>query len=88
VQFWSPHVRKNVEALDRVQRRFTRMLPGMESRSYEEMLRVLDLFSLKRRRMRGDLKQVYKMIRGIDRVDSQRLFPRVEQIIKGNINLR
>jgi len=31
--------------------------------------------------MRGDLIEVFKMIRGIDRVDSQRLFPRVEQTI-------
>ena len=81
LQFWSPHFRKDVEALERVQRRFTRMLPGMESRSYEERLRVLGLFSLERRRVRGDLIEVYKMIRGIDRVDSQRLFPQVEQTI-------
>ncbi|MDZ1603208.1 reverse transcriptase family protein, partial [Klebsiella pneumoniae] len=81
VQFWSPHFRKDVEALERVQRRFTRMLPGMENRSYEERLSVLGLFSLERRRMRGDLIEVYKMIRGIDRVDSQRLFPQVEQSV-------
>ncbi|XP_072443501.1 RNA-directed DNA polymerase from mobile element jockey isoform X1 [Chiloscyllium punctatum] len=81
VQFWSPHFRKDVEALERVQRRFTRMLPGMENRSYEDRLRVLGLFSLERRRMTGDLIEVYKIIRGIDRVDSQRLFPWVQQSV-------
>jgi len=39
----------------------------MESGSYEERLRVLGLFSLEQTRMRGDLIEVYKMIRGIDR---------------------
>ena len=73
VQFWSPH-KKDVEALERVQRRFTRMLPGMVGRSYEERLRDLRLFLLERRRLRGDLIEAYKMIRGLDRVDSESLF--------------
>jgi len=51
-QFWSPHFRKDVEALERVQRRLTRMLPGMESRSYEERLRVARPLLI--RRMRGE----------------------------------
>ena len=78
----------DVEALERVQRRFTRMLPGMEGRSYEERLRELGLFSLERRRVRGDLIEMYKMIRGIDRVDSQRPFPRVEVAITRGHNFK
>ena len=69
---------RDVEALERVQKRFTRMLPGLEGVGYEERLNKLGLFSLERRRLRGDLIEVYKIMRGIDRVDSQRLFPRVE----------
>ncbi|XP_078059894.1 uncharacterized protein LOC144485672 [Mustelus asterias] len=79
-QFWSPHYRKDVEAIERVQRRFTRMLPGLGGMPYEDRLRELGLFSLERRRMRGDLIEVYKMLRGLDRVDSQRLFPRAEMV--------
>ena len=59
VQFWSPHCQKDVEALERVQKRFTRMLPGMEGISYEERLEKLGLFSQERRRLRGDLIEVY-----------------------------
>ena len=72
VQFWSPHYQKDVEALERVQRRFTRMLPGLEGVGYEERLNKLGLFSLERRRLRGDLIEVYKIMRGTDRVDDQR----------------
>ena len=81
VQFWSPHYQKDVEALERVQKRFTRMLPDMAGISYEERLEKLGLFSLERRRLRGNLIEVYKIMRGMDRVDSQKLFPRVEESI-------
>jgi len=65
VQFWSPHYQKDVEALERVQKRFTRMLPGMEGISYEEKLEKVCLFSLERQRLRGDLIEVYKIMRGM-----------------------
>ena len=53
----------------------------MEGISYEERLEKLGLFSLERQRLRGDLIEVYKIMRGMDRVDSQKLFPRVEESI-------
>jgi len=78
VQFWSPHYQKDVEALERVQGRFTRMLPGLEGFRYEERLDKFGLFSIERRGLRGDLKEVYNIMRDMERVDSQRLFTRVE----------
>ena len=46
VQFWSPHYQKDVEALEMAQKRFTRVVPGMEGLSYEERLETFGLFSL------------------------------------------
>ena len=66
VQFWSPYYRKDIIKLERVQKRFIRMLPGLDGLSYKERLERLGLFSLVRRRLWGGLIEVYKIMRDIE----------------------
>ena len=48
VQMWSPQYRRDTDLLERIQRRATKMIPGMEQLSYEDRLRELGLCSLEK----------------------------------------
>ena len=66
---WNPYLQKDVKTLEAIQRRFTRLVSGMQNLSYEERLSKLGLPTLEARRKTKDLIQAYRIWTGIDQID-------------------
>ena len=79
---WSPWLEKDVEILEKVQKRLIRMLSNVQGSSYEDKLQNAGLTTLKERRERGDLIETYKTLNGFNNVDKFTWFelPENEQI--------
>lgn len=59
---WNPYMKKDILALENVQRRFTRCVSGLRNYEYEERLRFLGLKPLADRRSDIDMVQCYKIL--------------------------
>ena len=57
-----------------VQARATKLIPRLRNISYKRRLLNLNMFSLETRRLRGELIQAFKIIKGFDNIDPRKLF--------------
>jgi hypothetical protein len=57
-------LKKHIDMIENIQRRATKLIPGLSNLSYEDRIRRLKLPSLSYRRSRGDMIEVYKIMSG------------------------
>jgi hypothetical protein len=74
VQAWSPYYSKDIKVLEDVQKRATKLVYDFKDLSYEARLKKMGLTSLKLRRIRGDMIEVYKILTGREKVDKNYFF--------------
>ena len=69
IQTWRPYRKKDIDKLERIQRRATKMIPELRDFSYESRLLQCGLTTLETRRVRGDQIEVFKIVNGYEDVD-------------------
>ena len=74
IQAWRPYRKKDIDTLERIQRRATKMIPELRDLSYEERLKECGLITLETRRLRGDQIEVFKILNGYENIDRNMFF--------------
>ena len=62
---WIPHQKQDIEAIEQVQKRATKYIPGFKDLLYEQRLRLLGLPTPTYRRVRGDMIETDKILTGV-----------------------
>jgi ribonuclease P/MRP protein subunit RPP40 len=74
VQAWRPYLQKDIDLIEGVQRRATKLVVETKGMSYEERVKFLDMTTLETRRVRGDLIEVFKIMKGFKNVNKDKFF--------------
>ena len=74
VQASSPYMVKDIDSLEKVQRRATKLVTSLAKLTYEQRLRHLRLHSLYCWRQRGDLIETFKILNGLENEEASNFF--------------
>ena len=83
-QAWRPYLRKDIDLLEKVQKRATRLIINDRGLPYGERLTRLGLTTLETRRLRGDLIEVFKILKGFDDVKPTDFFTMSSTGLRGH----
>lgn len=73
-QVYHPYLKRDIVNIEKVQHRATKLINECRNLNYEKRLESLEIISLEERRVRGDLIEVYKIVKGIDKLQFSDFF--------------
>ena len=83
-QVWSPYLEKDIILLEKIQRNFTKRIPGFAQLDYKSRLERLELSTMEFRRLVNDLVLVYKIINSKVYLDTEKMFSISATITRGH----
>ena len=81
VQAWRPYLKQDIDKIERVQRRASKLISGYRSLSYGNRLNLTGLTTLDDRRDRGDMIELFKLKQGLTKMD-------ISKFVVSNSDLR
>ena len=84
ITVWAPFLKGDIDMMERVQHRATKLVPTIRNHKYEDRLKILGLTTLFERRQRGDLIQVYKNIHEIEQFEKSINFATINYNLRGH----
>ena len=84
IQAWNPSLIKDIELLEQVQHRATKLIPEIAHLSYHERLKRLNLTTLELRRHRGDLIETFKILKEFEGIPVNSPFELNNSVSRGN----
>jgi hypothetical protein len=84
VSAWRPYTKKDMKKLERIQKRYTKMIDGCKDKSYEERLIKLGIISLEDRYYRADMIQVFKVLSDCEKVYPDKFIELCDREGRGN----
>ena len=80
----APYLKKDINALEKVQHRVTKMITTLRKLPYEQRLKECTLTTLEERRKRGDLLETHKIMHGLERTPEVTFFARGDTLRRGH----
>ena len=74
IQPWNPYLRKDIDKLETIQRRATKLIPRLRDLTYEERLKECGLTTQETRRLRGGQTEVFNILKRYENIDSNICF--------------
>ena len=84
IQAWSPYYAKDIDMLEKIQHRATKLVPHLSNLPYKERIQILNLYSLYCRRQHGDLIETFKILKQYLNIDSKKFFTLPTSNLRGH----